>query len=127
MPWLLAFLALLGGLGVVMGAVVAHVVGPDLSSTLLKTLDTATTYHQLYSLFLFLLVWVNTKKNGFFQLPKELLVCFVSGVCIFCGSLYCVVFFSWTQAAHVAPLGGILLIVAWFWLAYCCMKQASTF
>lgn len=48
----------------------------------------------------------------------------ILGILLFSGSLYGLAFLQWTWLAHIAPVGGTLLIVGW--LALACAGLMST-
>lgn len=104
--------AILGMLGVIMGAFGAHA----LEETLVgfgtaDTFETAARYHMYHALFLLALGIV-----GEFGTTKwlRLAVWFAAaGTVIFSGTLYILAMFNLKWMGAITPLGGLLLILGW--------------
>jgi uncharacterized membrane protein YgdD (TMEM256/DUF423 family) len=115
---------LLGALGVAMGAFGDHALPGYLASlgledaVLQKRLDqfrTAVQYHLLHTLACLALAALATpvtSRRFRFAIGIMLL-----GMLCFCGSLYGLSILGIKQLAHLAPLGGMLLIVSWLTIA----------
>ena len=117
-------ICLIGMLGVAMGAIGKHWAEKVLSTTKLKTLSTATFYHQLYSIFLFFLIVLKLNfKHSFLRLRTILY--FLIGLIIFSGSLYIYVFSNIKIFAHITPIGGIMLMVSWALLSIDLLKHSN--
>jgi len=110
---LYCIICFLGMSGVAMGAIGKHWAESFLDAKRLKTLGTATFYHQLYSIFIFVLEILrqHINKNSLIKLSN--IVCFIIGVLLFSGSLYCYIFLNIKWMVAVTPLGGMLLIFSW--------------
>lgn len=114
--------AILGGLGVAIGAFGAHALKATLeASQRTDTFETAVRYqfyHALALLFIGLLL---------FRIDSKLLhyagQLMLAGTIIFSGSLYilCLSGVRWLGA--VTPLGGVLMIAGWLLLIVCFFKS----
>jgi uncharacterized membrane protein YgdD (TMEM256/DUF423 family) len=123
-PRFLMVVGLLGALGVAMGAFGAHALpgylaGLGLEDALLqKRLDqfrTAVQYHLLHTLALLALASLATPDTARrFRIAIALMLL---GMLCFCGSLYGLSILGIKQLAHLAPLGGMLLIASWLSVA----------
>ena len=104
--------ALLGALAIALGAFGAHALNDRLIETgRLEIWKTASLYHLVHAVLLFLIASLGNWKKG----PWLLLF---SGTLIFSGSLYllCLTPFNWLGA--ITPIGGTLLIIGWLSLAF---------
>lgn len=109
--------AILGALGVGLGAFGAH----GLSSRLTamghaSTWETAARYHLLHALALLAVGLWQQQRPGVFALSWAVR-CFGAGVTLFSGSLYALSLTGARWLGPVTPLGGGLLIVGWLLLA----------
>lgn len=104
--------AVLGLLGVALGAFGAHALKAMLeANNRADTFETAVKY-QFYHAFALLIVgilskfveskWIKFSGNAFF-----------AGVLLFAGSLYTICFTGITAFGAVAPIGGTLMIIGW--------------
>lgn len=118
---LLIAAGLLGFTGVVLGAFGAH----RLKATLepagqLENWKTAVFYQLVHAVALLALAnWPN-------QAIKRIGACWVGGVVLFSGSLYCLALggpikFLWP----ITPLGGLALLAGWLWLTWTAFRQAD--
>ena len=116
--------ALLGLVGIILGAFAAHGLKPRIGIESLQTFETGVKY-QIYSafflLFLGILPVISAKmKNICFYLTTV-------GVVLFSGSIYLLATnsltsFDFTVIALTTPVGGTLLISAWIMLLICFVK-----
>ena len=119
--------ALLGILAIVLGAFGAHALKAVLAPDQLAPFETGVKYqmyHALFLLFIGMSPLVSPKAR------KMIYRLTLAGVVFFSGSIY----FLSTSAATgidlksigiVTPIGGLLLIVAWFWLFIDLMRKKS--
>lgn len=110
--------ALLGALGVGIGAFGAHGLRPMLeASGRFDTFETAVRYqfyHTLALLGVGILLQVRPELRGLGAVSWL----WLSGVVIFSGSLYTLCFTGITKLGAVAPIGGLLLIAGWLYLLW---------
>lgn len=107
--------AILGSLGVALGAFGAHALKDMLTASgRLDTFELAVRY-EFYHAFALLTVgvlhqWMNPK------FLKTSALFFLSGTVLFSGSLYLLCFTNNTAFAMATPFGGVLLILGWIFL-----------
>lgn len=109
--------AILGLLGVALGAFGAHALEKMLAATgRTATFETAVKY-QFYHALVLLLIGLLAK-----EIPSKFInysgYCMLVGVLIFSGSLYTICFTGIKAFGAVAPIGGTLLIASWGLLLY---------
>lgn len=100
--------AILGFLGVALGAFGAHGLGDSVSPKMLIVWKTATLY-----LFVHVFAALAVPKRS----PKIALL-FSLGTVIFSGSLYAMVLTGHKFLGMITPIGGVLYLVSWAWLTY---------
>jgi uncharacterized membrane protein YgdD (TMEM256/DUF423 family) len=122
---LYCIICLLGMSGVAMGAVGKHWAEGFLDAARLKTLDTATFYHQIYSVFIFILELLRHIKNERKLIKLSTILCFTIGLFLFSGSLYIYIFFKIKWMVAITPLGGMLLIFSWGLLLFNFLSKKS--
>ncbi len=109
--------AVLGALGVALGAFGAHGLRGRVSPHLLEVYETAVRYHLVHALALLATgVWAGRAS----PLPAGLMasaVCFAAGIALFSGSLYVLVLTGRGWLGAITPLGGLSLIAGWLLLA----------
>jgi len=107
--------AILGVLGIVLGAFAAHGLRELVSETAIQSFETGVRY-QIYHAFLLLILGsTNILKESS---KKVVYLLVLVGVLFFSGSIYGLATddltaFNFKQIALVTPLGGLLLIGAW--------------
>jgi uncharacterized membrane protein YgdD (TMEM256/DUF423 family) len=107
----LAVAALLGGLGVGLGAFGAHGLADRVSPADLATFDTGTRYQVYHALALLgLAAWLDRQPRRRLEAAAW---AFTIGVTIFSGSLYLLVLTGARWLGAITPLGGVLLIGGW--------------
>jgi uncharacterized membrane protein YgdD (TMEM256/DUF423 family) len=109
--------AILGFLGVALGAFGAHAFKPMLiDSGRLDTFELAVRYQFYHALaLLFVGLLQHYYSDAKLRYSASL---FLIGTCIFSGSLYAVCFTQRTGFGMITPLGGICLLVGWALLAF---------
>ncbi len=109
--------SLLAFAGVALGAFGAHALRDKVSAEYLQTWNTAVLYHLLHALALFSLglyarssgdAGANVRTGGWLLL---------AGVLVFSGSLYALVLTGIRPLGAVTPVGGLLFLAGWAWLA----------
>jgi uncharacterized membrane protein YgdD (TMEM256/DUF423 family) len=110
---LLQLTALLGGLGVAIGAFGAHALRESLvKAGRLDTFETAVRY-QFYHVLALLVIgtlWAIRPELRALGTTGWL---WLGGILVFSGSLYALCFTGITKLGAVAPLGGLLLLAGW--------------
>lgn len=108
--------AALGGmLSVALGAFGAHGLAPILSAKQFSTYQTAVHYQTIHSLALFMvgLLQLHHTARWFSYSGWTMIV----GIGLFSGSLYLFVATGLKVFGMITPLGGVMLILAWLFLA----------
>lgn len=97
--------ALILFLGIALGAFGAHGLADRLEETgRIDNWETATLYHLIHGLALFLLS-LHGRTTGFFW--------FLGGVILFSGSLYALALTDIGKLGAITPLGGISFLIGW--------------
>jgi uncharacterized membrane protein YgdD (TMEM256/DUF423 family) len=113
--------AILGALSVILGAFAAHSLKNYLTPEQLEIFQTGVRY-QFYHTFAILIVGVICLQysNRFFKYSA---IAFLVGILCFSGSLYLLAsrftlgIASWTWLGPVTPIGGLLFLIGWIFLA----------
>lgn len=113
--------SILGALAVGLGAFGAHGLKSLATPAQLNTYETAVKYqfYHVFALLITALLYAHYPVNGVVFSGKM----FIAGMVVFSGSLYLLTFlqiagytqFNWLGA--ITPIGGLLLVFAWIWLA----------
>ena len=115
--------ALYGGLAVALGAFGAHALRDRVDGRMLEIFETAVRYQMYHALALLLLGFIATRIDAsWIRLSGW---GFTLGVLVFSGSLYALVFTGLRVLGAVTPIGGLLLILAWFILAFNLFRISS--
>lgn len=109
----LGLTAVLGALGVGLGAVGAHALRERLPPALLEVWRTAVLYHLVHVLALLALELSPRRPRA---LPAAR-GAFVAGILLFSGSLYALCLSGRAWLGAVTPFGGVALIAGWLLLA----------
>ena len=119
--------AILGMIAIILGAFGAHALKKVLNVEELGTFETGVKYqmyHALFLCFIGLSTFLSDKtKKGIFILT-------VVGIALFSGSIYILATKNITGIdmkafGIVTPIGGLLLISAWFWLFLNLIRKKS--
>lgn len=107
--------AILGILGIILGAFAAHGLEKMVDADAIKTFETGVRY-QIYHAFFLLIVSRLTFLNS--KLKKVIFYLVLIGVIFFSGSIYGLATntlssFDFKTIAMITPLGGLLLIGGW--------------
>lgn len=119
---LLQLAAVLGGLGVAIGAFGAHALHDMLAKAgRLDTFETAVRYQFYHALALLAagVLWAARPELRALGTTGWL---WLGGVVVFSGSLYALCFTGITKLGAVAPIGGLLLLAGWLNLALAVRK-----
>ena len=106
----MAAAALLGALGVTLGAFGAHALQTRLGSEQLESWNTAVRYQLLHSVALLALALFSAESGRSIRLPGWL---FGLGIVLFSGSIYLLVLTGQRWLGPVTPVGGLCLIAGW--------------
>lgn len=105
MNWLVIFAALSGALAVGAGAFGAH----GVSGAAAEWLRTGAHYQIVHALAALLAAQMGARGPGWL---------FVAGGAVFAGTLYLMALGLPRWLGAVTPIGGVLLIAGWLWLAW---------
>jgi uncharacterized membrane protein YgdD (TMEM256/DUF423 family) len=93
-------------LGIALGAFGAHGLADRLEETgRLDNWETATHYHLLHGLALFVLAMLPGRPLGYYW--------FLAGIIIFSGSLYALALTDLSRLGAITPIGGISFLIGW--------------
>ena len=107
--------AILGLLGVAMGAAVTHALEGRLDADALDTLETAVRFQMYHSIALVAVGGLGRVWNS--RAVAVSCGLFTFGVIVFCGSLYLIALADIGEFGAVAPVGGLSLMAGWGSLA----------
>ena len=106
----------LGFVAVAFGAFGAHALRSRLSAEMLTIWKTANEYH-FYHVLALLLVGVIARQGRVPGLDVSA-ACFIAGTLVFSGSLYLLALTGTRWLGAITPIGGLLLLAGWAWLAW---------
>ena len=93
-------------LGIALGAFGAHGLEERLTANdRIDTWETATLYHLIHGLALFVLALLPGRPLGYYW--------FLAGIVIFSGSLYALALTDISRLGAITPIGGISFLVGW--------------
>ena len=123
------YAALLGALSVALGAFGAHNLKKILDESSLATFETGVRY-QFYHTFALLVIGILYRR-----MPTKLMewsgILFISGIVLFCGSLYVLTFLQAVEnvglkgIGAITPLGGVCFIAGWICLFIQALKPST--
>lgn len=113
--------SLFAALGVGLGAFGAHALKVRLSPEDLAIFEVGVRYQMYHALALLGLGFVAAKVDS--NLIRAAGWLFVSGIVIFSGSLYALVFTGNRMLGAVTPIGGLAFIIAWILLAFAVFRS----
>ena len=108
--------ALMGGVGVGIGAFGAHGLRGRLSPEMLAVFETGVRY-QMYHAFAVLIVASAIGQIGKARLLVMAGWFFFAGIVLFSGSLYALALTNMRMLGAITPLGGLLFLIGWACLA----------
>ena len=113
--------AILGFVAVAFGAFGAHALRARLSPDMLAIWKTANEYHFYHALALLLVgVLARQAPTINYGVPAA---CFLIGTLIFSGSLYVLALTVMRWMGAITPIGGLLFLAGWAWLARIAMRS----
>jgi uncharacterized membrane protein YgdD (TMEM256/DUF423 family) len=107
--------AVLGGLGVAIGAFGAHGLRGRLSPEMLAVFETGVRYHMYHALAILVAAALLPRIDG-----RAVLIAgwsFMAGIVLFSGSLYALALSGVTTLGAITPIGGVAFLVGWISLA----------
>ena len=107
--------ALLGATAVMFGAYASHGLSTWASTAQVSQVQVAAQYQLFHAITLIVISLLNSMFTS--RLLTISLYCFTLGTVCFSGSLYYLVFLGSKLLVLVTPLGGLLLILAWLFVA----------
>ena len=113
--------ALLGLLGVAMGAAGTHTLEGRLDADALDTLETAVRFQMYHAIALVVVGGLGRAWKSRVVTVSCALLTF--GVVVFCGSLYLIALIDMGAFGAVAPIGGLSLMAGWGVLAVGALRQ----
>lgn len=117
----LAVGALMGALGVALGAFGAHGLKARVTPDLLNIWATGAHYHLVHALALCVAAFAIQRYPG--GLSVAAAWCFLGGIVLFSGSLYMLAFTGIRALGAITPFGGVLFIAGWVLLAVAVLKR----
>jgi uncharacterized membrane protein YgdD (TMEM256/DUF423 family) len=105
--------AILGFIGVALGAFGAHALRGRVAPEMIEVWKTGVLYHLLHTLALLAVAALGAKVAR----PRLVAGLFLAGIAIFSGSLYLLVLTDVRVLGAVTPLGGLSLMAGWITLA----------
>lgn len=112
--------AAFGGLGVLLGAFGAHALQARLSPEDLATFEIGVRYQMYHALALFVVAWASTQWESPTLTASGW--AFVTGILVFSGSLYVLVFSGMRWLGAITPIGGVAFLVGWALLAWTAIR-----
>lgn len=116
----LSVAALLGALSVALGAFAAHKLKAMTSPDIVDIFETGVRY-QFYHVFaLFIVAFLSDKIHNKWMIWAG--NCFITGIILFCGSLYALTALAIAESSHrmlvgiATPIGGMFFILGWIFL-----------
>ncbi len=105
---------------IALGAFGAHGLKSVVGLAALDTFETGVRYQMYHGLALFALGLTPFISE---KIKKTIFWCFIAGIFLFSGSIYLLALnevlpFEASKIGFVTPIGGLLFIIGWFWLAY---------
>jgi uncharacterized membrane protein YgdD (TMEM256/DUF423 family) len=116
----LSVAALLGALSVALGAFAAHKLRSIASADTVAIFETGVRYQFYHTFALFIVAFLAEKINNKFMIWAG--NCFITGIILFCGSLYALTALAIAESTHKAvagiatPIGGMFFILGWIFL-----------
>ena len=116
--------AISGCFVVILGAFGAHSLKDHLLGQKLAAFQTATQYMATHSLALLLVGVLSLQLGEKYETKlKKVGGFFTVGICLFCGSIYILVFGGPKFFGPITPLGGLSFMIGWFFLALTFLKK----
>ncbi|MFN3755954.1 MAG: DUF423 domain-containing protein [Flavobacterium sp.] len=116
-----------GATAVIFGALGAHALKQHLNAEQLLSFETGVRYQMYHALVLLLIGFQNQHSKSH---SKTLLIFLVTGIFLFSWSIYLlstqsILDVNFSFLGPITPIGGVLLIVSWIYLAVLFMKRKT--
>lgn len=99
-------------LAILFGAFAAHTLRDSLSQRMLEVFHTGVDFHLYHSLGMLVIgLLLITKPTN--KLLKLAVISMLTGIILFCGSLYLLAITEISWLGMITPIGGIAFIVSW--------------
>ncbi len=121
--WLGVAAAIYGLLGVAAGAFGAHALEARLSPKSLAVWETAVRYQLVHALAMLAALWLASTGGG--TSARFAAAAFAAGILLFSGSLYGLALGGPRILGPVTPLGGVLFLAGWSFLAWGFITRGS--
>lgn len=110
----------LAGITIALGAFGAHGLKNIVDASALNTFETGIRYQMYHCLAILVLGLAPSISE---KIKRTVFWFFIVGIVFFSGSIYLlalntVLLFDATKFGFITPIGGLLFIIGWFWLAY---------
>jgi uncharacterized membrane protein YgdD (TMEM256/DUF423 family) len=115
--------SIFGGIGVIAGAFGSHGLRSSIPPEMLTIFETAVRYQMYHSFGLMATAWAIGRWSG--EKPVGLETagwCFVTGILLFCGSLYALALTGKLWLGAITPFGGVAFAIGWIVLAWSAWK-----
>ena len=117
--------AILGGISILLGAFGAHALKKHLNLTELNTFETGVRYQMYHALFL---LYISQTKAITEKTKNMVYNLVLLGTLLFSGSIYLLAtnnltLFNFKTIGFVTPIGGFMLILAWFIVFFQLLKK----
>ncbi|WP_250433264.1 DUF423 domain-containing protein [Hanstruepera flava] len=124
---ILATAALLGAVGIILGAFAAHGLKSKVTEESLRVFETGVRYQMYHALFL---LFIGTTTAIGLKTKKALFYLVVLGVVLFSGSIYGLAtnsmsVFDFKVIGFVTPIGGLMLVLSWVLLLIKFLKNKA--
>jgi uncharacterized membrane protein YgdD (TMEM256/DUF423 family) len=117
--------AVLGGVGVALGAFGAHLLRPWLPLQKMTIFETAVRYQMLHALALLAVAVLIQAFPGLAPPLRRVAWLMLAGIVFFCGGLYTVALTDVSAVMWAAPLGGLCWIAGWGFLDFAFWRARS--
>ena len=119
----LSIASFLGLTAVVLGAFAAHSLKESLTADEMEGLTTGIRYQMYHAI---VLLFLNGYHGCSDRLKNRISVVFFTGILLFSGSIYAIYLLGIPAKSiwFITPLGGLLLIIGWFWMFLFFLKRS---
>lgn len=101
---------------IALGAFAAHGLKSRLDAEMLSAFETGVRYQVYHSLAFFVVAWLLSRGPS--RAAQSAGFCFLGGIALFSGSLYCLSLSGIRKLGMITPVGGLLFLAGWAILAW---------